>query len=60
MNSSYVVGSSAEAEKLEKHIQLVAPTDLSVLVLGETGTGKEFISRRIHDFSTRKDGAFIA
>lgn len=58
--SSYVVGSSAEADKLEKHIQLVAPTDLSVLVLGETGTGKEFISRRIHDFSTRKDGPFIA
>lgn len=57
---SYVVGSSAEAEKLEKHIQLVAPTDLSVLVLGETGTGKEFISRRIHDLSTRKDGPFIA
>ena len=58
--SHYVVGSSQEAEKLEKHIQLVAPTDLSVLVLGETGTGKEFISRRIHDFSTRKDGPFIA
>ncbi|MDR7131334.1 two-component system response regulator HydG [Algoriphagus sp. 4150] len=58
--SSYVVGSSTEAEKLEKHIQLVAPTDLSVLVLGETGTGKEFISRRIHDLSTRKDGPFIA
>lgn len=58
--SSYVVGGSAEAEKLEKHIQLVAPTDLSVLVLGETGTGKEFVSRRIHDLSTRKDGPFIA
>lgn len=58
--SSYVIGSSAEAEKLEKHIQLVAPTDLSVLVLGETGTGKEFVSRRIHDLSTRKDGPFIA
>lgn len=60
VKSSYVVGSSSEAEKLEKHINLVAPTDLSVLVLGETGTGKEFISRRIHDLSTRKDGAFIA
>jgi two-component system response regulator HydG len=57
---SYVIGSSAEAEKLEKHIQLVAPTDLSVLILGETGTGKEFVSRRIHDLSTRKDGPFIA
>jgi two-component system response regulator HydG len=49
-----------EAEKLEKHIQLVAPTDLSVLVLGETGTGKELISKRIHDFSARKNGPFIA
>lgn len=58
--SSYVVGNSKEAEKLEKHIQLVAPTDLSVLVLGETGTGKEFISRRIHNLSTRKDGPFVA
>ncbi|MEB2785720.1 sigma-54-dependent transcriptional regulator [Algoriphagus persicinus] len=59
-NSSYVIGSSVEAEKLEKHIQLVAPTDLSVLVLGETGTGKEFVSRRIHDYSSRKNGPFIA
>ncbi|EAZ80769.1 sigma-54-dependent transcriptional regulator [Algoriphagus machipongonensis] len=57
---SYVIGSSNEAEKLEKHIQLVAPTDLSVLVLGETGTGKEFVSRRIHDLSTRKNGPFVA
>ncbi|MEP0710455.1 MAG: response regulator, partial [Algoriphagus sp.] len=40
LRDSYVVGSSSEADKLEKHIQLVAPTDLSVLVLGETGTGK--------------------
>lgn len=58
--STYVIGESQEAEKLEKHIQLVAPTDLSVLVLGETGTGKELISKRIHEFSKRKDGPFIA
>jgi two-component system response regulator HydG len=58
--SSYVLGRSLESEKLEKHIQLVAPTDLSVLVLGETGTGKELISRRIHDLSARKNGPFIA
>lgn len=58
--SSYVLGRSKESEKLEKHIQLVAPTDLSVLVLGETGTGKELISRRIHDLSPRKNGPFIA
>lgn len=58
--SDYVIGDSDEAQKLEKHIQLVAPTDLSVLVLGDTGTGKEFISRRIHNFSGRKDGPFVA
>lgn len=56
----YVIGGSQEAQKLEKHIQLVAPTDLSVLVLGETGTGKELISKRIHEFSKRKDGPFVA
>lgn len=60
VKNSYIVGASLEAEKLEKHIQLVAPTDLSVLVLGETGTGKELISQRIHDFSARKDGPFVA
>jgi two-component system response regulator HydG len=58
--SNYVIGDSEEAQKLEKHIQLVSPTDLSILVLGDTGTGKEFISRRIHDLSQRKDGPFVA
>jgi two-component system, NtrC family, response regulator HydG len=58
--SSYVIGTSLESEKLEKYIQLVAPTDLSVLVLGETGTGKELISKRIHDLSLRKNGPFVA
>jgi two-component system response regulator HydG len=55
-----VVGNSPIAEKLENHIKLVAPTDFSILVLGETGTGKEFISKRIHEFSSRSSGPFIA
>ncbi|MEX0883240.1 MAG: sigma-54 dependent transcriptional regulator [Cyclobacteriaceae bacterium] len=56
----YQIGKSAEAIQLEKHISLVAPTDLSVIVLGESGTGKEYISKRIHLKSEREKGPFIA
>jgi len=56
----YVTGSSAQAKKLEEYIELVAPTDMSVIVLGESGTGKEFISKRIHEKSHRRNGPFIA
>lgn len=56
----YVIGKSPIAEKLENHIKLVAPTDFSILVLGETGTGKEYISKRIHELSSRSSGPFIA
>lgn len=56
----YVTGSSAQAQKLEEYIELVAPTDMSVIVLGESGTGKEFISKRIHEKSHRRNGPFIA
>ena len=56
----YVTGSSMSARQLEEYIQLVAPTDMSVIVLGESGTGKEFISKRIHEKSHRKGGPFIA
>lgn len=57
--SAYVLGNTLESKKLEKYIQLVAPTDLSILVLGETGTGKELISQRIHQFSKRNKKPFI-
>ncbi|MHA7128042.1 sigma-54-dependent transcriptional regulator [Algoriphagus namhaensis] len=56
----YILGTTPEAKQLEEHIQLVAPTDLSVLVLGDTGSGKELISQRIHEFSHRKDQPFVA
>ena len=42
-----------------QQVHPVAPTDSAVLILGETGTGKELIARAIHDRSSRKDQAFI-
>jgi len=59
-SDAYVTGSSSQAQKLEEYIQLVAPTDMSVIVLGESGTGKEFISKRIHEKSHRRNGPFVA
>ena len=56
----YQIGKSKEALQIEKHILLVAPTDLSIIVLGESGTGKEFISKRIHQKSKRSNGPFVA
>jgi two-component system, NtrC family, response regulator HydG len=59
-SDEYIVGNSSAAEQQEEYISLVAPTELSVLVLGETGTGKEFIAKRIHQKSNRSHQAFIA
>ena len=55
-----VKGKSLVMQRLYKHIDLVAPTKMSVLILGESGTGKEYIARLIHDSSRRKNFPFIA
>jgi two-component system response regulator HydG len=55
-----VIGNSAAAKEMYAHIQLVAPTDLSVLVCGESGTGKEFVAKAIHEQSKRKKAPFVA
>ena len=55
-----VKGSSSIMQRLYSHIDLVAPTKMSVLILGESGTGKEYIARMIHDNSNRKSSPFIA
>ncbi len=55
-----VKGSSSVMQRLYSHINLVAPTKMSVLILGESGTGKEYIARMIHENSNRKSEPFIA
>jgi formate hydrogenlyase transcriptional activator len=53
------IGSSASLRRVWNSIQLVAPTGASVLIQGETGTGKELVARAIHDESPRSSGAFV-
>ncbi|HTN38946.1 MAG TPA: sigma-54 dependent transcriptional regulator [Arachidicoccus sp.] len=57
---NYVKGISGAAKKLFEHVALVAPTDYSVLIHGETGTGKEALARLIHDQSSRSKENFVA
>lgn len=54
------VGSSPKIEALKQSIRRIAPADCSVIVLGETGTGKELVARMIHDLSPRSAGRFLA
>lgn len=55
-----VKGKSYVMQSLYSHIDLVAPTKMSVLILGESGTGKEYIARMIHEKSNRNSAPFIA
>lgn len=54
-----LVGQSAPLRHIITQLDLVAPTDASVLILGETGTGKELVAREIHRRSTRKDKPLV-
>ena len=56
----FMEGKSEQARQLYEYIRLVAPTDMSVLVNGASGTGKEHIAQEIHQLSKRKDKPFIA
>ncbi|HJQ78686.1 MAG TPA: sigma-54 dependent transcriptional regulator [Lacipirellulaceae bacterium] len=55
-----LVGSSAGMERVRTLIAKVAPTQSTVLILGETGTGKELVARAVHDESTRAGEPFVA
>jgi formate hydrogenlyase transcriptional activator len=54
-----IIGQSAGLSALLRGVETVAPTDSTVLILGETGTGKELVARAIHNLSSRRDRAFV-
>ncbi len=59
MNFAQIIGNSAPLRKVLKRVETVAPTDSTVLIYGETGTGKELIARGIHDLSPRRSKPFV-
>jgi len=58
-NFDEIVGESRALKQVLKQVQTVAATDSTVLILGETGTGKELIARALHNHSTRRDRTFV-
>jgi formate hydrogenlyase transcriptional activator len=58
-NFGEIVGDSTALRRVLKQVEAVAPTDATVLILGETGTGKELIARALHDLSPRRERTFV-
>jgi formate hydrogenlyase transcriptional activator len=58
-NFEEIVGESPALRRVLKEVETVAPTDSTVLVRGETGTGKELIARSVHELSPRRDRTFV-
>jgi PAS domain S-box-containing protein len=63
LNTEYrfedIIGESLGLKRVLKHVETVAATDVTVLVLGETGTGKELIARAIHNLSSRRERTLV-
>ncbi|MCX6629160.1 MAG: sigma 54-interacting transcriptional regulator [Candidatus Solibacter sp.] len=58
-NFGEIVGSSTAMRRVMKQVEMVAPTDATVLIMGETGTGKELIARATHNISPRRNLPFV-
>ncbi|MGH7251604.1 MAG: sigma 54-interacting transcriptional regulator, partial [Nitrospiraceae bacterium] len=58
-NFEEIVGESSRLKQVLKQVEIVAPTDSTVLIQGETGTGKELIARAIHNLSGRRERTFV-
>jgi formate hydrogenlyase transcriptional activator len=59
MNFAQIVGKSPSLRRVLKQVETVSPTDSTVLIYGDTGTGKELIARAIHDLSPRRSKPFV-
>ncbi|HYH55082.1 MAG TPA: sigma-54 dependent transcriptional regulator, partial [Anseongella sp.] len=59
-NGGYILGESEVSRELYRQIDLVAPTNFSIILFGESGTGKEAVANRVHQLSPRKDKPFVA
>ncbi|HZS54718.1 MAG TPA: sigma 54-interacting transcriptional regulator [Bryobacteraceae bacterium] len=59
LNFEEIVGKSEALRRVLRDVETVAPTDSTVLIYGETGTGKELIARALHNLSARKSNAFV-
>ena len=58
-NFEEIIGDSVTLRRILEELQTVAPTDSTILILGETGTGKELIARAIHHLSARREGTLV-
>ncbi|MDF0715118.1 sigma-54 dependent transcriptional regulator [Muricauda sp. 334s03] len=58
--AGFLKGQGEKSKKLEQYVELVAPTNMSVLLTGESGTGKEVTANAIHQASKRRDQPFVA
>jgi transcriptional regulator with GAF, ATPase, and Fis domain/CheY-like chemotaxis protein len=58
-NFEEIIGESPDLKRVLKQVETVAPTDATVLILGETGTGKELVARAIHNLSPRQGRTFV-
>lgn len=59
-SSDFLEGESDAAKQLYNYVKLVSPTNMSVLINGASGTGKEYVAHRIHQLSKRADRPFVA
>src|SRR5580765_2368991 len=59
MNFAQIIGKSASLRRVLRQVETVSPTDSTVLIYGDTGTGKELIARAIHDLSPRRSKPFV-